>query len=97
MGVVIPYNEMKLVCRYVVQVKLPLTQKSGRGEHGTHLGYLFVTAEELASLKDEVVFKFSGHKLDKKDFFGKSDPFLEIYKSLESGEFSLVLKTEVGT
>lgn len=74
-----------------------MTQKSGRGEHGTHLGYLFVTAEELASLKDEVVFKFSGHKLDKKDFFGKSDPFLEIYKSLESGEFSLVLKTEVGT
>lgn len=60
-----------------------------------HLGYLFVTAEELAALKDEVVLRFSGHKLDKKDFFGKSDPFLEIYKSTESGEYSLVHKTEV--
>jgi hypothetical protein len=75
------------------QVKLPLTQKSG--QRGVNLGYLFVTAEELAALKDEVILKFSGHKLDKKDWFGKSDPFLEIYKSMESGEFILVHKTEV--
>lgn len=76
------------------QVKLPLTQKHGRGEHGLNLGYLYITAEELAALKDEVIFKFSGHKLDRKDFFGKSDPFLEIYKSMESGEYSLAHKTE---
>uniref|UniRef100_A0A1B6LVM2 Copine-3 n=1 Tax=Graphocephala atropunctata TaxID=36148 RepID=A0A1B6LVM2_9HEMI len=77
------------------KVKLPLTQRSGRGDHSMNLGYLFVTAEELAALKDEVIFKFSGHKLDKKDIFGKSDPFLEIHKSMESGEYSIVHKTEV--
>lgn len=77
------------------QVKLQLGTK-GVASHGEARSWLLVVAEELAALKDEVVLQFSGHKLDKKDFFGKSDPFLEIYKSTESNEFSLVHKTEVG-
>jgi len=28
---------------------------------------------------------FRGSKLDKKDFFGKSDPFLSFYKANEDG------------
>lgn len=75
-----------------------MAQKNAHhGDHhsGGSQGYLFVTAEELAALKDEVILKFSGHKLDKKDFFGKSDPFLEFYKAMESGDYSLVHKTEV--
>ncbi|RZF34674.1 hypothetical protein LSTR_LSTR013162 [Laodelphax striatellus] len=75
------------------KVKLPLCNRSGKGAE--HLGFLFITAEELAALKDEVILKFSGHKLDRKDFFGKSDPFLEIHKAMESGDYTLVLKTEV--
>ncbi len=35
------------------------------------------------------------HGLDKKDFFGKSDPFVVISKSNESGEYVVVHKTEV--
>ncbi|XP_039283440.1 copine-8 [Nilaparvata lugens] len=66
-----------------------------RFEEQQPLRFLFITAEELAALKDEVIFKFSGHKLDRKDFFGKSDPFLEIHKAMESGDYTLVLKTEV--
>jgi hypothetical protein len=73
-------------------VKLPLTQRQV-GEPSQ--GFLFITAEELSSLKDEVILKFHGVKLDKKDFFGKSDPFLIIHKSMESGEYCVVHKTEV--
>ncbi|XP_075223664.1 copine-8-like isoform X2 [Lycorma delicatula] len=77
------------------KVKLPLRQKAGSSDGSHSLGFLFVTAEELAALKDEVILKFSGHKLDRKDWFGKSDPFLEFYKVMESGDYSLVHKTEV--
>ena len=36
------------------------------------------------------------NKLDKKDFFGKSDPFLEFYKPGDDGKWMLVHRTEVG-
>ena len=42
-----------------------------------------VRAEEIANCKDVVTLQFKGHKLDKKDFFGKSDPFLVISRSNE--------------
>ncbi|KAJ1521162.1 hypothetical protein ONE63_002857 [Megalurothrips usitatus] len=75
------------------KVKLPLLKH----ESSTHSerGFIILMAEELAALKDEAVIQFSGHKLDKKDFFGKSDPFLVISKSQESGDYSIVHKTEV--
>lgn len=74
-------------------MKLPLL-KHESGVNGDR-GFIILTAEELAALKDEVILQFSGHKLDKKDFFGKSDPFLVLAKSQESGDFSVVHKTEV--
>lgn len=75
-------------------VKLPLSPtKTGVGD-GSH-GYLIIAAEELSSLKDEVTLQFSGVKLDKKDWFGKSDPFLVFHKSTESNNFVVVHKTEV--
>ncbi|MBN3288831.1 CPNE8 protein, partial [Polyodon spathula] len=39
--------------------------------------------------------QFCGNKLDKKDFFGKSDPFLVFYRSNEDGTFTICHKTEV--
>lgn len=57
--------------------------------------YLVITAEELGIDKDEVILEMSGFKLDKKDFFGKSDPFLEIYKLTDTGNYTLVYKTNV--
>uniref|UniRef100_S4RAC4 C2 domain-containing protein n=1 Tax=Petromyzon marinus TaxID=7757 RepID=S4RAC4_PETMA len=39
--------------------------------------------------------QFCGNKLDKKDFFGKSDPFLVFYRSNEDGSFTISHKTEV--
>lgn len=57
--------------------------------------YIIISAEELIANNDEVILQLNGINLDKKDWFGKSDPFIEIYKSNESGDFLLVHKTEV--
>lgn len=39
--------------------------------------------------------QFCANTLDKKDFFGKSDPFLVFYQSNEDGSFTICHKTEV--
>ncbi|XP_013408869.1 copine-8 isoform X2 [Lingula anatina] len=58
-------------------------------------GAIIVTADEMTSCKEEATMQFFGRKLDKKDFFGKSDPFLVFYRSNEDGSFTVVHKTEV--
>ncbi|KAJ1524849.1 hypothetical protein ONE63_009717 [Megalurothrips usitatus] len=58
-------------------------------------GVLIVSAEELAVCMDEVSLKFVGKSLDRKDWLGKSDPFLEIERVAESGDYSIVHRTEV--
>lgn len=54
-----------------------------------------VTAEELTACKEEVCMQFQARKLDKKDFFGKSDPYLAIYKVQEDGTYTVCHRTEV--
>jgi hypothetical protein len=44
---------------------------------------------------DVLEIQFQGAHLDKKDFFGKSDPFLVISRVLESGTPVVVYRTEV--
>ncbi|XP_073678634.1 copine-4 isoform X1 [Garra rufa] len=53
-----------------------------------------VTAEELSGNDDYVELAFSAKKLDDKDFFSKSDPFLEIFRLNDDGTASLVHRTE---
>ncbi|XP_048058181.1 copine-4 isoform X1 [Megalobrama amblycephala] len=53
-----------------------------------------VTAEELSGNDDYVELAFSAKKLDDKDFFSKSDPFLEIFRVNDDGTASLVHRTE---
>merc|ERR1712002_1017989 len=48
-----------------------------------------------ASLQDSVTMQFCANKLDKKDFFGKSDPFMVFYRSNEDGTYTICHKTEV--
>ena len=57
-------------------------------------GQLIVTSEELSSCKNELELQFSGKKLDKKDFFCSSDPFMTISKANETGKFTVVHRTE---
>ncbi|MBN3296566.1 CPNE9 protein, partial [Amia calva] len=44
---------------------------------------------------DIATMQLCANKLDKKDFFGKSDPFLVFYRSNEDGTFTICHKTEV--
>ena len=44
--------------------------------------------------KDELELQFLGKKLDKKDWFGSSDPFLVFSRTNEGGTFTVVHKTE---
>ncbi|KAG7270866.1 hypothetical protein CRUP_032255, partial [Coryphaenoides rupestris] len=53
-----------------------------------------VTAEEVKD-KRAVVLELEGKGLDKKDLFGKSDPFLEFFKQGAGGQWHLVYRTEV--
>uniref|UniRef100_A0A3Q0QWR8 Copine 8 n=1 Tax=Amphilophus citrinellus TaxID=61819 RepID=A0A3Q0QWR8_AMPCI len=65
------------------------------GIPGKKCGTVIVKAEELNNCRESVMMQFCGNKLDKKDFFGKSDPFLVFYRSNEDGTFTICHKTEV--
>uniref|UniRef100_H3A3X4 Copine 4 n=1 Tax=Latimeria chalumnae TaxID=7897 RepID=H3A3X4_LATCH len=54
-----------------------------------------VIAEELSGNDDYVELSFCARKLDDKDFFSKSDPFLEIFRMNHDGTQQLVHRTEV--
>ncbi|XP_041824476.1 copine-3-like isoform X2 [Melanotaenia boesemani] len=56
-------------------------------------GSITIWAEERNDNR-VVEFEVAARKLDKKDFFGKSDPFLEFYKQTETG-WQLTHRTEV--
>uniref|UniRef100_A0A672KWK8 Copine 8 n=1 Tax=Sinocyclocheilus grahami TaxID=75366 RepID=A0A672KWK8_SINGR len=65
------------------------------GIPGKKCGTIIVKAEELSNCRESVMMQFCANKLDKKDFFGKSDPFLVFYRSNEDGTFTICHKTEV--
>ena len=52
-----------------------------RSKTNTGAGTIFVVAEEVTSNKEYAKLQFAAKKLDKKDFFGKSDPFMVISRS----------------
>uniref|UniRef100_A0A4W4ER66 C2 domain-containing protein n=1 Tax=Electrophorus electricus TaxID=8005 RepID=A0A4W4ER66_ELEEL len=62
---------------------------------GKKCGTIILTAEELGNCRDSATMQFCANKLDKKDFFGKSDPFMVFYRSNEDGTFTICHKTEV--
>ncbi|XP_025108559.1 copine-8-like [Pomacea canaliculata] len=58
-------------------------------------GTIIVSAEEMNSCKEQATMQFCAHNLDKKDFFGKSDPFLTFSRCNEDGSYTVVHRTEV--
>uniref|UniRef100_A0A8C5I2J4 Copine-5-like n=1 Tax=Gouania willdenowi TaxID=441366 RepID=A0A8C5I2J4_GOUWI len=62
---------------------------------GKKCGIVILSAEELSNCRDSATMQFCANKLDKKDFFGKSDPFMVFYRSNEDGTFTICHKTEV--
>uniref|UniRef100_A0A671YHT0 Copine-3 n=1 Tax=Sparus aurata TaxID=8175 RepID=A0A671YHT0_SPAAU len=53
-----------------------------------------ITAEEIKDNR-AIVLELEAKNLDKKDTFGKSDPFLEFFKKGDDGKWQLVHRTEV--
>ncbi|NXT16827.1 CPNE5 protein, partial [Prunella fulvescens] len=72
------------------RLEKPLT-----GIPGKKCGTIILLAEELGNCRDVATLQFCANKLDKKDFFGKSDPFMVFYRSNEDGTFTICHKTEV--
>uniref|UniRef100_A0A8C5FUA5 Copine Vb n=1 Tax=Gadus morhua TaxID=8049 RepID=A0A8C5FUA5_GADMO len=70
-------------------------EKSLGGIPGKKCGSIILSAEELSNCRDSATMQFCANKLDKKDFFGKSDPFMVFYRSNEDGTFTICHKTEV--
>ena len=58
-------------------------------------GSITIHAEEVVQSRKHVTIQFAGSGLDKKDTFGKSDPYLEFHRAGADGTFSLVHKSEV--
>ncbi|GCC22535.1 copine-3-like isoform X1 [Chiloscyllium punctatum] len=57
-------------------------------------GTITIFAEEVKDSR-VVNFEAQARSLDNKDFFGKSDPYLEFYKQTEDGRWQMVHRTEV--
>ena len=51
-------------------------------------------AIEESAIKEDAILKFSGKNLDKKDFFGKSDPFFVISRPT-GATWTVVHRSEV--
>ncbi|XP_032566333.1 copine-5-like [Chiroxiphia lanceolata] len=73
----------------------PAPASASGGIPGKKCGTIILVAEELGNCRDVATLQFCANKLDKKDFFGKSDPFLVFYRSNEDGTFTLCHRTEV--
>ncbi|KTG31762.1 hypothetical protein cypCar_00005949 [Cyprinus carpio] len=56
-------------------------------------GAITITAQELSDNRI-ITLTLCGRKLDKKDFFGKSDPYLEFHKQGDDGKWMMVHRTE---
>uniref|UniRef100_A0A673ZVQ9 Copine-9-like n=1 Tax=Salmo trutta TaxID=8032 RepID=A0A673ZVQ9_SALTR len=78
-----------------LSVSITLSLLFHSGIPGKKLGAIIFTAEELSNCRDIATMQLCANKLDKKDFFGKSDPFLVFYRSNEDGTFTICHKTEV--
>ncbi|XP_042428942.1 protein BONZAI 3-like isoform X2 [Zingiber officinale] len=74
---------------------LTLTLQQKRGPSSVRSGTITVHAEEPVSSRNAFEITFRCSKLENKDVFSKSDPFLRISKVVESGITIPVCKTEV--
>jgi len=62
---------------------------------GSTKAKIFANIEETGSDENVVQLQLSAHDLEKKDTFGKSDPYYILSKSTPSGQFALVHRSEV--
>uniref|UniRef100_A0A3B1KK76 Copine-3 n=1 Tax=Astyanax mexicanus TaxID=7994 RepID=A0A3B1KK76_ASTMX len=73
------------------KVTNPLELKKGKP---AGKGTITIVADEVKDNR-AIVLEVEARNLDKKDMFGKSDPFLEFFKQADDGSWTLVHRTEV--
>nr|XP_039250051.1 copine-8-like [Styela clava] len=73
---------------YLKKKETPLLQQKKKGK-------IIIVAEELCASKQWLSMKWEGRKLDRKDVFGSSDPFMVFSRCNEDGSFTVCHKTEV--
>ncbi len=66
-----------------------------KGGPASNKGKITVIPEELEVNKEIIKIQMAAKNLDKKDFFGKSDPYFTISKGTSTGQYVLVHKSEV--
>ncbi|KAL6048086.1 Copine IVb [Balamuthia mandrillaris] len=71
---------------YAEELNDPLTKQD--------LSNVDVRSKRVKLQRQYISFTFQGRKLDKKDLFGKSDPFFVVLKAREGGELVPVYKSE---
>ncbi|KAK8468724.1 hypothetical protein PHAVU_006G096100 [Phaseolus vulgaris] len=76
------------------RLTLRLQNKSGNGGL-RNLGAITVHAEETVASRSVVEMVLRCSRLDNKDVFSKSDPFLRISRMVENGDYIPICKTEV--
>ncbi|XP_047152446.1 protein BONZAI 3 isoform X2 [Vigna umbellata] len=84
----------EIVTKQSRRLTLRLQNKSGNGGL-RNLGAITVHAEETVASKSVVEMVLRCSRLDNKDVFSKSDPFLRISRMVESGGYIPICKTEV--
>ena len=88
---------------YIGDVQVRLGELASSGEpidydlkhEGKLRGKIQLCAEEIGGVKAKIKFSVQCQKLDKKDFFGKSDPYFEIRKIREGKHSVVVFRSEV--
>ncbi|XP_065827522.1 copine-3-like [Oscarella lobularis] len=88
-------GEVELCLADIVVAGRVLVKTLKRSGDKSARGKIHLSAEEGEENKCNIEFIIGGSHLDKKDFFGKSDPYLEISRGLEDNNFVLVHRTEV--
>ncbi|CAI4224522.1 unnamed protein product [Auanema sp. JU1783] len=84
----------RMECDLAEIVSIEVFQKSLSGLK-KNSGFIMVRSVEVQQGAREILeFFVKGENLDKKDLFGKSDPYLEVYRFNKDGTKSLVHRTE---
>lgn len=78
----------------IVASRGALSRKLSNPKYTQNLGTLHVRAHEVKDLKMTARFTLSGTHLDKKDLFGKSDPYLTFSRQNTDSSWTLIHTTE---
>ncbi|KAL5022642.1 hypothetical protein ScPMuIL_001797, partial [Solemya velum] len=73
-------------------VNRPLQLRNGKPAGKSHI---IITTEEVKEGGENASLRFRANNLDKKDTFGKSDPYLEVLRQMSVDSWQAVHRTEV--